>query len=103
MPKGWTDKEDGLNIETLWLDPSGVGSLMAINYGLNNPKPIMCSTGQSGDAMYIVQCGMAFYIWNQLNGDVFSIQGVTSVKQLVQIINQRGTKGLTIAQLDPTC
>lgn len=63
----------------------------------------MCSMGQSGDAMYIVQSGLTFYIWNQPDGDVFSIEGVTLMRQLVQMISQRGTKGLTIAQLDPTC
>jgi hypothetical protein len=103
MPKGWTDKADGLSIETLWFDPSGEGSLMAKKYDLHDLRPIMCSTGQSGDAMYIVQSGLTFYIWNQLNGDVFSIEGVTSVKQLVQIIKQRGIKGLAMSQLDPTC
>ena len=53
--------------------------------------------------MYIVRSGLTFYMWDQLNGDVFSIEGVTSVKQLVQIIARRGTKDLAVSQLDPTC
>ena len=64
---------------------------MAKNHGLKSPQPIMCSTRESGDCMYMFQSGSKYYLWNPIEGDIWEI--VTSM-DLVDIVTEIGKLGL---------
>ncbi|KAF7590760.1 hypothetical protein BBP40_002375 [Aspergillus hancockii] len=99
MPDGWTDNKNELHIEALWGDTDGNGNLMAAEYGLASPTPIMCSTRRSGDAMYIVESGGKFYLWSQINDEVFELEGVQSKEEIVQTIQKGGAGRLPTKRL----
>jgi hypothetical protein len=62
---------------------------MAKDHGLKSPQPIMCSTRESGDCLYMFQSGSKYYIWNQIEGAVWEIM---TLMDLVGIVTQIGTQ-----------
>ena len=58
---------------------------MAKNDGLKPPQPIMCSSPESGDCLYMFQSGSKYYLWNPIEGAICEI--VTSM-DLVDIVTE---------------
>jgi hypothetical protein len=75
---------------------------MAHTYGLKEPKPNMCSTRQSGNALYLVESEDKFYIWDQMEHQVFHVESPTTENAIRQSIKDDGFKKLKLKVLDPT-
>ena len=60
---------------------------MAKDHGLKSPQPIMCTTRESGNCMYMFQSGSKYYVWNQIEGAIWEI--VTEM-DLVDIVTEMG-------------
>jgi hypothetical protein len=58
---------------------------MARKHGLKSPQPIMCTTRDSGDCIYMFQSGSKYYLWNLIEGNIWEI--LTSM-DLVNIVTE---------------
>ena len=65
---------------------------MAKDFGLKSPQPIMCSSRESVNSMYMFRSGSKYYIWNQMAGTVWEI--MTSM-DLVGIVTEITKLGLS--------
>ena len=61
------------------------GNAVVKRHGLEPPQPIMCSSRESGDSLYMFQSGSKYYLWNPIEGAIGEI--VTSLG-LVDIITE---------------
>jgi hypothetical protein len=58
---------------------------VAKKHGLKPPQPIMCSSPESGDCLYMFQSGSKHYLWNPIEGGICEI--VTSM-DLIDIVTE---------------
>lgn len=94
MPRGWSDSKEMLAIEANWGTSNSEGNIIARQYGLTNPQPVMCNTPRSGDCLYIIQSDHKYYIWNQIENDLFLIDGYSSKEDITRTIRERGAGAL---------
>lgn len=100
MPWDWTDSKEDL-LQDVYFSETGNGTIIAMEYGLQNPEPVMCSTRRSGESMYIFQSGGTFYLWNKIDNSVFTLDSVTSKENLVKTLQEGGTAALQATLLVP--
>lgn len=72
---------------------------MAKNHGLKSPQPVMCNTGESGDCLYMLKSGSKFYLWNQIEGNVWEVEEPTVLEDIVAEIAKLGVESLKIKQV----
>lgn len=99
LPKGWTADSKQLNYDFYWRDDDSDGKVMAKEHGLKSPQPIMCSTSESGDCLYMFQSGSKYYLWNQIEGNVWEIVAPADLEDIVREIAKLGVGSLTIARV----
>lgn len=71
---------------------------MAKEYNLKDPKPIMCSTRQFGNALSLESQGK-YYIWGQIEDAVYLMDGPTTEDNVMQAITMKGVQGLQLRML----
>jgi hypothetical protein len=74
---------------------------MAKALGLKSPQPIMCSTRDSGDCLYMFTSGSKYYIWNLMSGDIFEIVMPVGVVDIAMKIAKLGVKALKTVEVEP--
>jgi collagenase-like PrtC family protease len=72
---------------------------MAKDYGLKSPQPIMCSSRESVNAMYMFQSGSRYYIWDQMTGTVGEIMTSMDLVGIVAEITKLGVRSLKIKRI----
>jgi collagenase-like PrtC family protease len=72
---------------------------MAKDYGLKSPQPIMCSSRESVNTMYMFQSGSRYYIWNQMTGTVGEIMTSMDLVDIVTKITKLGVRSLKIKRI----
>lgn len=82
-----------MDIELTWNCPDASGADMAEEFGLENPKPIMCTTPTSGYSMYLVESCGKYYIWEEVMCFVFRITSPTTLEDILQKIREAGPGG----------
>jgi hypothetical protein len=97
-PPGWTNDDEDLSYDYYWANKDCDGQLMAKWKGLADPQPIMCSTGESGGCLYMFQSGTKYYIWNEIEGDVWKIVSPAKLEDILDEISQLG-----VGRLDVKC
>ena len=75
------------------------GNNVAKAHGLKPPQPIMCSSRESVNCMYIFQSGSKYYIWNPIEGAVWKIVTSMDLVDIVTEITKLGVRSLKIAQV----
>jgi hypothetical protein len=98
---GWTTDEDELNYDYWWSNNDSDGQRMAKALGLKSPQPIMCSTRDSGDCLYMFKSGSKYYLWNLMSGDIFEIVMPVGVVDIVTKIAKLGVKALKTVEVEP--
>jgi hypothetical protein len=73
---------------------------MAEDHGLKSPQPIMCSSRESDNHMYMFQSSSKYYIWNPMAGTVWEIMTSMDLVGIVTQITKRGVKSLKIKRVD---
>ena len=63
---------------------------MAKNHGLKPPQPIMCSTPESGNCLYMFRSGSKYYIWNPIEGEICEIITLMNLVGIVTGIAKLG-------------
>ena len=76
---------------------------MAKHYGLKSPQPIMCSSRESGNHMYIFQSGSRYYIWNPMADTVWEIVTSMGLVDIVTEITKLGVGSLKVAKVYQVC
>ena len=72
---------------------------MAKHHGLKSPQPIMCSSRESGNHMYIFQSGSRYYIWNPMADTVWKIVTSMGLVDIVAEIAKLGVRSLKIERV----
>jgi hypothetical protein len=67
---------------------------MANDFGLKSPQPIMCSSRESVNSMYMFRSGSKYYIWNQMAGTVWEIMTSMDLVGIVTEITKLGLRAL---------
>jgi len=73
---------------------------MAKDHGLKSPQPIMCSSRESANHMYMFQSGSRYYIWNPVEGTVWKIMTSMGLVDIVTEITKLGVRSLKIEEVD---
>jgi len=71
--------------------------MMAKDYDLKSPQPIMCTTPQSGDFLHMFQSGSKYYIWNLIEDDVWEIRAPLVLEDITAGISKLGVGSLKVA------
>ena len=69
---------------------------MAKIYGIKNPMPVMCSTRESGSLEYMFKAGDNFYIWNEIEDDIWKITYPTRLNDILSAMMTEKSTPLTI-------
>ena len=67
---------------------------MAKDFGLKSPQPIMCSSRESVNSMYMFRSGSKYYIWNPMAGTVWEIMTSMDLVGIVTEITKLGLRAL---------
>lgn len=73
---------------------------MASTYGLKNPRPFLCNTQVSGEACIVFEAQGKFYIWNQIQDEVRSVEGPTTEEGIVKQVKD-DVYGFKLAAVEP--
>jgi len=73
---------------------------MAKDFGLKSPQPIMCSSRESVNSMYMFRSGSKYYIWNQMAGTVGEIMTSMDLVNVVTKIAKLGVRSLKMKRID---
>jgi hypothetical protein len=95
VPPGWTNADTELSAANYWGRSDGEGVMLAKEYGFNNPMPVMCSTRESGSCNYMFKAGDYFYIWNEIEDEVWKITYPTTVNDILSAMMMEGSKTWT--------
>ena len=93
----WTTEKLEMNYDYYWGDNDSDGQVMAKDYGLRSPQPIMCSTPKSGDCLYMFQSGSKYYIWNLIEDNVWEIRAPSDLEDIIAEIAKLGVGSLKVA------
>ena len=74
---------------------------MAKDYGLKSPQPIMCSSRESVNTMFMFQSGSKYYIWNPLEDAVYEIMPSMDLVDIVTEITKLGVRSLKLEEVYP--
>ena len=83
-----------------WATDDSAGRMEAKILNLTSPKPITRTTPQSGDRLYMFQSGSSYYIWNEIEGDVWQITSPTDLKEIFSTMTNKGMAKLVIKLVD---
>src|SRR5204863_7417223 len=97
-PTRWTTDSFYLAVDFVW-DENGDGWKMARKYGLNSPRAVMCTTPETGELLYMFESGNKFYIWNQVDGDVWEITRCQDLNEILEIMDKKGFGSLKLKDI----
>lgn len=89
---GWTNNPRKMAVKTMWTHPSDPGISTTRVYNLEQPKPVMCTTGEYGFYMVIFESYGKFYLWEEFNFDIELIEYPT-IFDIIRVIKMDGLKG----------
>jgi hypothetical protein len=91
-PQGWTTDKELNKYNDCWDN-------MAKTHGLKSPQPIMCSSRESDNHMYMFRSGSRYYIWNPVEGTVWEIMTSMGLVDIVTEIAKLGVRSLKIKRV----
>ena len=72
---------------------------MAREYGLNSPQAIMCTGPETGESLYMFKSGDRFYIWNQMDGDVWEITKSRDLNEILELMRKSQLGSLKLKKI----
>ena len=72
---------------------------MARKYGLNSPQSIMCTGPETGESLYMFKSGERFYIWNQMDGDVWKITKSRDLNEILELMRKSQLGSLKLKKI----
>jgi hypothetical protein len=88
-----------MDCDFYWADDDSYGQGIARKYALKSPHPIMCSSPESDNCMYMFQSGSRYYLWNLSMGDIWEIVTVMNGVDIVTKIAKQGLKSPKLAEI----
>jgi hypothetical protein len=90
-----------MGYESFWVNKDSDGQRVVRKHGLRFAQPIMCTSPDSGDCLYIFQSGSRYYIWNPIECGIWEIVTETEVEpvDIVTEIDKMGLKALKVAEV----
>ena len=96
VPLGWTNADSELRAASYWGRTDGEGVRLSKIYGFKNPMPIMRSTRESGSCDHMFKVGDDFYIWNEIQDEVWKFTYPTRLNDILSAMNTEGWKTITV-------
>src|SRR2546421_6134821 len=66
---------------------------------MKSPRPIMCSSPESDNCLYMFQSGSKYYLWNPIEGAIWEIVTSMNLADIVTEITKLGLRSLKIARV----
>ena len=63
-------------------------------YGLGKVRPIMCSSRNSDDFLYMFEADRTFFIWDQIEDTMWRVFQPNTETKIIEVIGERGVEGL---------
>lgn len=76
----------------------GPGAALKAEKGLGSVRPVMCTTRQSGNTLYMFEADSKFYLWNLIEDSVFHITSPDTESEIIQKITEDDVKGLDLEE-----
>lgn len=86
-------------IDLTWNGPVTSGAEITEEFRLQNPKPIIYTTSNSGNSMYLFESCGKYYIWEEMMDYVWRITCPTGLEDIVQKMREAGFGGLECEQM----
>lgn len=80
-------------LDLTWNGPETSGAEMAEEFGLQSPKPIMCTTPNSGNSMYMFESCGEYYMWEEMVDYVWRITCPTRLEDILKKMREAGPGG----------
>ncbi|KAJ9300231.1 hypothetical protein DTO271G3_2348 [Paecilomyces variotii] len=100
-PKGWTMDPEAIDYENDWAPQNSDGQYMATEFGLNDPRPIMVTTPDTGSPFVLFQAENKFYQWNQVANSVWEIVKPQGLDAILEVMTEKGERALKMKELQP--
>lgn len=71
---------------------------MKAEKGWSDIRPVMCTTPQSGNTLYMFEADSKFYLWNLIEDSVFHITSPDTESEIIQKITEDDVKGLDVEE-----
>jgi hypothetical protein len=59
----------------------------------------MCTGPETGEGLYMFESGDKFYIWNQMDGDVWEITRSQNLNEILGVIHKHGLRPLKLKDI----
>jgi hypothetical protein len=82
-----------------WANKDSYGQRIARKHGLKFAQPIMRTSPDSGDCLYMFQSGSRYYIWNPIECGIWEIVTEMGLVDIVTEIDKMGLKSLKSAKV----
>ena len=73
--------------------------MVAKAHGLKSPQPVMCSSRESVNSLYMFQSGSKYYIWNQMTDTVCEIMTSMDLVDIIAQMDKLGLVSLEVAEV----
>ncbi|GAB1311985.1 hypothetical protein MFIFM68171_02195 [Madurella fahalii] len=92
---GWeaVDTNDA-SVKSLWAKQTGRGRALAERYGLRDPRPLLTTTPESGDCVWLFASSGKHYVWNEVEGTLFAIVSPSTLAEITTLMGPSGFKGV---------
>ncbi|KAF5856158.1 hypothetical protein ETB97_007815 [Aspergillus alliaceus] len=97
--KEWTDVPEEMSADYYWKGPNSPGQIMAKEFKLNLPEPILGSNVRSGSTLFIFKSEGKFYLWNMAEDMVWQITKPTEENQIKEEVGADRMKYLEFKEL----
>lgn len=85
----------------MWKDEGDLGLIMADLYKIENPRPVLSTTGIYGWDSYIFESGSKFYIWERNADTVEHIEYPTTLEDIIKAMKKNGFWDIKLRELEP--
>lgn len=82
-----------------WGD-AGVGQLMALEYGLENTRPLILLGRVTGVPICIFESRGRAYAWNQIENTVYRVDNPGNPQEVVRVVKEKGVDVLEVTPID---
>lgn len=98
----WTKDHREMGYNYYWASDDSVGQEVARDHGLGEATPIMYSGNETGTPLFIFKADGQFYVWNEIEGEIFHIEELKDDGAVEATIRRSGFNNLTLTKVYQT-
>ncbi|KAF4439603.1 hypothetical protein F53441_12529 [Fusarium austroafricanum] len=99
LPRDWTQNVDSMGGDAEW-GPDGMSSETIKEFGLADPRPVLGSTTSSGNAMFYFTSGGKIYLFNAMDGSLYTVKKPETTEALIELFVQGKQKEVEVERFE---